>query len=697
MFLYLIPLFIFAVLLFLGGKPCARGEWNDDFLSPSQMKTLRGLSILGVILHHISQKTAAPWLDSTVLRHGLDAFVDLGYFFVAVFFFASGYGLMKSLKSRENYLDGFLDRRWKPVILAFLSTTVIYYLVHPIFSNYTWYIAAILYLYLAFYLCFRFCRKDGIAIALLIAATVLYAWVCDRMVFGTWWYNTAGVFAVGVIFVKAEQKIIRLWKKAYYLIFPVTVALMLLCFFFSRELASSLYGMEDYRFYQLSRILTVTTQFIGCTSFVFFLLLIGMKYRFHNRALDFLSSISLELYLIHGLFVQLFSFSYFDSVYPPLLYVKSVPLYTAIVLALSIPAAWALHRLHGILLKFFREFRQNNRRFFDSIGRSARRSLRVLGLALVIVLVIGSIVTAVRAPARRAAVDSYREAHITFADAGGKQMALYDTGEGDATLVFLRSETDPCPTMSFRGLADALSGDCRVILLDLLGSGFSDASDTVRSNENICTEIHTALHDLGIEKDYILVPEAFSGVYALSYTKQFPGEVKGIIGLDTMTPTLWKARCDAHGIGQMEYLRRCINSAERLRFWAGCAKITGVDGQLWPILENEYAFLSEEEQLAARELTFRNLGNPDEIRLQHENCKDAASMRYGQKVHVCDLLSQSEMDQSAAAGIDLKTYHLQICSNIPKYRCYPCTNVDYLAHVDPGRLKDTIFKCLETI
>lgn len=84
---------LLGILLLSGACIYKRGEWNEEFMSLSQTKALQGFCAVCVMLHHIGQKTCASWLPGRVITHGLDVFVPVGYFFVGIFLFCSGYGL----------------------------------------------------------------------------------------------------------------------------------------------------------------------------------------------------------------------------------------------------------------------------------------------------------------------------------------------------------------------------------------------------------------------------------------------------------------------------------------------------------------------------------------------------------------------------------------------------------------------------
>ena len=118
--------FLLALVLFFGAKSTGRGQWNEEYTSLKQTKILQGITALGIALHHMAQKTCAPWHPTAFTVHGLDVFVPVGYLFVAVFLFCSGLGLYKSFKTKPDYLKGFFRRRILPIIIAFYLSEFIY-------------------------------------------------------------------------------------------------------------------------------------------------------------------------------------------------------------------------------------------------------------------------------------------------------------------------------------------------------------------------------------------------------------------------------------------------------------------------------------------------------------------------------------------------------------------------------------------
>lgn len=331
---WLVPI-LFFLLLFIGSKYSKKGEWNEEYLSLDQTKALRGFCAIGILLHHISQKNAASWINPNFIIHGLDFFVDIGYLFVGFFIFISGYGLYKSYKNKENYFKHYILRRIVPVILAYLFTTLAYYLYNPyVKSNYTWYVSAILWCYLLFYIAYRFIKNENVSLIIIIAGIFGYIVYCHTHGYGGWWYNTISLFTLGIIFARFEKCIINVTKKLYWPLLLLTIVLTIVCRYYGLHFEQMMYA--EYNKYDFYNTLVIVFRFIASLFFTYILVLTSLKWKFHNIILSFFDSISLELYLIQGLFVNMFAYCYFEEMIKPFYYIKSVPLYMLTVMALSI-------------------------------------------------------------------------------------------------------------------------------------------------------------------------------------------------------------------------------------------------------------------------------------------------------------------------------------------------------------------------
>lgn len=366
------------VILLWGAKFSGK-RFNDGFLSLEQTKAIQGFLAICIMLHHIAQKTCASWIQpQTRIVHGLDMFVPIGYLLVSIFLFFNGYGVYKSYHTKENYLEGFIKKRILPVVLALYTTTVIFFIARLLVGEKmdakqvilyltsiqlcnpnTWYVIVLPFFYLAFYFSFKFIKKDGLAVLATTAFVVFYMLLGTRIdhndywIRGEWWYNCVFLFPVGIIFAKFEDKIIPHLKKHYWVYLVAALLLFYPLYIYSGFICNIFgyygdnWGAPDTVF---RRRVSLLSQVFLTTEFVFTVLLINMKVAFGNKFLKFMGTITLEFYLIHGLYVELFGWQ-FDGGVPSPHHIKYVLVYVLVVFALGVPSAMLLKRLHGVILR----------------------------------------------------------------------------------------------------------------------------------------------------------------------------------------------------------------------------------------------------------------------------------------------------------------------------------------------------------
>ncbi len=358
--------FLLGALIFFGAVSCG-GEWNGEVTSLKQTKALQGIAALGVAFHHMGQKTCAPWHDRPVIVHGLDFFVPIGFLFVGVFFFCSGLGLYRSFRTKPGYMKGFCRRRILPVVLAFYLSEIIYtavrlalgekmavrdvlwYLSGLHMANFNaWYVIVIPFFYLVFWLAFRYCRREGAAIAWVTGFSLAYAVLGAYLghpdgwwMRGEWWYNTIMLFPLGLLFGKYEKPVLAFFRKGWWLWLAISFAAMIGLYRLS-VLAKDFWWGYYRGIYDRSRVWcslgTAAMEWLASLAAVWFCFVLMMKVKLGNRVLAFFGGITLEFYLMHGLFVELFGYN-FSDVANSACYIRSVPLYILVVLACSVPAA----------------------------------------------------------------------------------------------------------------------------------------------------------------------------------------------------------------------------------------------------------------------------------------------------------------------------------------------------------------------
>lgn len=360
------PLMLFVILF--GAKWSKKGSWNEEFLSLQQTKYIQGYLAVCIMLHHIGQETCASWQEYKLIP-GLELFVPIGYFFVAVFFFCSGFGLYKSKQGKADYFHGFFKKRMLPLLLAFVFSNWIYvvarilmhekmnsgklffYLTGIAMPNiYGWFAIIMPLFYLFFYVSFRVFKKEGWQIGSVMVCTFVYTFLGtnidhnDFLMQGEWWYNCVHLFWIGILFAKYEKQVVAVFRKCYIVLLPLAAIFMYVTFVLSEWFMGifSYYGEYNptlSRFQVVgNRWICLSMQMLACGLFVLVVVLLNMKLKIGNRFLGFMGTITLEFYILHGLFLEFFSYRFCNLV-PSIVRIKNVALLIVIVFALSVPAA----------------------------------------------------------------------------------------------------------------------------------------------------------------------------------------------------------------------------------------------------------------------------------------------------------------------------------------------------------------------
>ncbi len=118
------------------------------------------------------------------------------------------------------------------------------------------------------------------------------------------------------------------------------------------------------------------------------------------------------------------------------------------------------------------------------------------------------------------------------------KMHVYSMGDGEKTIVLLPGFGVALPSADFGPLMRELSKEYTVVCIDYFGIGFSEQTDTPRTNENYTEETRVALAAAGFTPPYILMPHSASGVYSEYYAAKYPQEVSAIIMLDTTSTAI---------------------------------------------------------------------------------------------------------------------------------------------------------------
>ena len=356
MWLFIVAL---AALLLFGAAPAARGEWQPDPLGYKSSKNIQGLCSVAVMLHHLSQRIAFSSQDPGALG----AFVNAGVFFVGLFFFFSGYGLFKSLQSKPDYLRSFFTRRIPAVLIPLALTNIIYMVFEMLRAEHydlsrfllglvswsmpnphAWYIIELLMLYAAFWLAFRFIKNRKAALAALSAFVVVFVCVCvfrghgSGWFRGEWWYNTTLLFPLGMYAAMYGKRLEEIAKKRWVVLCVGSFAVCAALF------AANLWMLDNVSYYAgyAESFACLGVQLPCVAAFVAFIALLLLKVRFDNAALRLLGSMTLEIYLIHNLFVEGYNGGF--------VYIESRSMYVLCTIVSALAVAYVLNRFNARLI-----------------------------------------------------------------------------------------------------------------------------------------------------------------------------------------------------------------------------------------------------------------------------------------------------------------------------------------------------------
>lgn len=343
-------------LLIWGLKFSGVGKFHENFFSLDVSKALQGFAALCIIFHHISQQGAFRQTKT------LGIFPEIGFLFVGVFFFCSGFGLIKSIKTKPGYLDHFLKKRVLPLVIAYYIMNVVYILsniIHKVplhtgdwilgilglslLNSFSWYIIAIVLLYLVFNFVFKKVKSQKNRLLIMFLVVVLqgvfcmvwghFAWWTSlfdgqkwwlseegmatakwwmrpmALLFqGEWWANSTVAFFVGMLVSTHEESFNEWLKKKWLLKFValtlITAALICLGFYvmynvsYWTEFSTGEIGIPN-------KLICFTAQFFEVSSVVLWLYMFLMKVRTLNPVLAFLGKHTLEIYLMQLLAIRI--------------------------------------------------------------------------------------------------------------------------------------------------------------------------------------------------------------------------------------------------------------------------------------------------------------------------------------------------------------------------------------------------------
>lgn len=292
-------------------------EYN--ILKKEDTVLIKAILILGIILHHIYIRYNSLFF--------LKPFEYLGWLFVGVFFFLSGFGLYTSMKSKKDYLKRMPSKIIK-LIIPFLIALVIYIIVYNFMDKevnnifnvvkYSWYIYELLIFYFLFYVCFSLFKEEKAIIIILISILILLT-LMYILGFTEYWYKSSFTFAIGIVMArktKEPKKNINN-KLMFFLELLILCTLLIIC-------KMTNLGILDIVLYNFSSILFV----VVFLKFYYYIKLYKIN---TNQILKMIGSASLEIYIYHGLILEIIA-NYISNGYVGLGLILSISIFISLII-----------------------------------------------------------------------------------------------------------------------------------------------------------------------------------------------------------------------------------------------------------------------------------------------------------------------------------------------------------------------------
>lgn len=276
-------------------------------LSKSNVQIVKGILSILILVHHLYQYTHIITFKpcSAILQ-------SLGYLSVSIFFFFSGYGLMKGcIKDKELFFKRFLKNNFFPLYIFYMSLVVLYFILYfflyetanidtiirSLWLGYTlvplgWFFQILFCFYIFFWITSLLENKNKIIFNFIFA--FLLVRVCIMLELPMYWYECNYCFVFG-IFYSYYENVFRnkLFVKCNLLL------CMTICILFILQI------------FRLFAILPIISKMLSSIVFAIFVILVTWKYSdkidslIRYNVIRFVTDNSLGIYSAQGVFLVL--------------------------------------------------------------------------------------------------------------------------------------------------------------------------------------------------------------------------------------------------------------------------------------------------------------------------------------------------------------------------------------------------------
>lgn len=272
---------------------------KDEYenLDKETTDSIKGVLVLGVVLSHLATKVnKGPFLLQF-------PFGQIGMYCVILFFFLSGYGLIKSyIKKGEVYLDSFWSRKIVKLYIPFIIVNIISVIMRypqkhnisfldlilnilgiKLIDTTLWFIQTIFIFYLVFYIVIKYFKNK--AIEAMLVSSIMYILIEYCIGAGVWQIDTSISFFIGFLYGYRERIISKFMNWHYRNVLVGSCILFIITKFISMKFYTE---VIDIIFVNISSIF-----------FIIFTVLILYKISIKSTILKFIKNYSYEMYLLH--------------------------------------------------------------------------------------------------------------------------------------------------------------------------------------------------------------------------------------------------------------------------------------------------------------------------------------------------------------------------------------------------------------
>lgn len=297
-----------ALIIILSLIGVKRRKADDlSFLSLEQGNALKGVAALLLVIVHIRERLAIVPAAYKALAAG-------GYLLVAIFFFYSGYGITKKGTKEASYITARLPKRILYLIELILISETIYYGANVLLfgrefdyldflkcifgitmlNGAMWTVVAMLIIQIVIFIGRKIFKNMKLSY-LAAAGCLIYILITALRGRGAWEMQSCLAFYMGAVIAEHEDYVADSLHKCI----PVIFAAVIFVVSFSVPYAIEHFTGTD------NKLLRVVAGSIASITFLYCVLWLVSKIRIQNKAIVFLGTMFTEIYIWHGLILDL--------------------------------------------------------------------------------------------------------------------------------------------------------------------------------------------------------------------------------------------------------------------------------------------------------------------------------------------------------------------------------------------------------